>query len=69
MGTTTRWPQLRSAKFVEPPSAEVVQDMRSHLEELKRLGIEAINDGSSSAAASENALARKSHWFKLRIAI
>jgi len=28
----------------EPHSPEVVQDMRNHLEELKRLGIEAIND-------------------------
>ena len=28
----------------EPHSPEVLQDMRDHLEELKRLGIEAIND-------------------------
>jgi rifampin ADP-ribosylating transferase len=28
----------------EPHSPEVLQDMRNHLEKLKRLGIEAIND-------------------------
>ena len=28
----------------EPHSPEVLQDMRNHLEELERLGIEAIND-------------------------
>ena len=28
----------------EPHSPEVLQDMRDHLEELKGLGIEAIND-------------------------
>jgi rifampin ADP-ribosylating transferase len=28
----------------EPHSPEVLQDMRDHLEKLKRLGIEAIND-------------------------
>jgi rifampin ADP-ribosylating transferase len=28
----------------EGHSPEVLQDMRDHLEELKRLGIEAIND-------------------------
>ncbi len=28
----------------EPHSPEVLQDMRNHLEELRRLGIEAIND-------------------------
>ena len=28
----------------EPHPPEVLQDMRNHLEELKRLGIEAIND-------------------------
>ncbi|HEU4512650.1 MAG TPA: NAD(+)--rifampin ADP-ribosyltransferase [Nocardioidaceae bacterium] len=28
----------------EPHSPEALQDMRDHLEELKRLGIEAIND-------------------------
>ena len=28
----------------EPHSAQVLQDMRSHLDELKRRGIEAIND-------------------------
>jgi Rifampin ADP-ribosyl transferase len=28
----------------EPHSPEVLQDMRDHLEELRRLGIEAIND-------------------------
>jgi len=28
----------------EPHSSEVLQDMRDHLEELKRLGVEAIND-------------------------
>ena len=28
----------------EPHSAEVLQNMRDHLEELKRLGVEAIND-------------------------
>jgi rifampin ADP-ribosylating transferase len=28
----------------EPHPSEVLQDMRNHLEELKRLGVEAIND-------------------------
>jgi len=28
----------------EPHSPEVLQDMRNHLEKLKRLGIEAVND-------------------------
>jgi rifampin ADP-ribosylating transferase len=28
----------------EGHSAEVLQEMRDHLEELKRLGVEAIND-------------------------
>jgi len=28
----------------EPHSSEVLQDMRDHLEELKRLGVEAVND-------------------------
>ena len=28
----------------EPHPAAVLQDMRDHLEELKRLGVEAIND-------------------------
>jgi len=33
-----------SARVWEPHSPEVLKDMRDHLEELERLGIEAIND-------------------------
>jgi hypothetical protein len=32
------------ARSGEPHAPEVLQDMRNHLEEAKRLGIEAIND-------------------------
>ena len=50
-GNTTRSYRTREPLRVvgevlhwEPHSPEVLQDIRDHLKELKRLGIEAIND-------------------------
>ena len=51
-GYSSNFGERRKADYIyltatldaEPHSPEVIQNMRDHLEELKELGIEAIND-------------------------